>query len=80
MVELCRLTSFDLHCCVVRTVILFPAIIYIYIYCGIFTPCKNGNLATRSRNYARVDAVFSLCQAELCRVMPSRTLPRLVRC
>jgi hypothetical protein len=33
--------------------------------CGAFTPCKNSNLKTRSRNYATVDkAVFSLCHAE----------------
>jgi hypothetical protein len=30
-------------------------------YCGIFTPCKNCDVETRSRGYATVDeAVFSL--------------------
>jgi hypothetical protein len=34
-------------------------------YCGLFTPCKNCNIETRSRDYATVDeAVFSPCRAE----------------
>jgi hypothetical protein len=34
-------------------------------YCGVFTPCKNCNIETRSRDYATVDeAVFSPCRAE----------------
>jgi hypothetical protein len=34
-------------------------------YCGVFTPCNNCNLETRSRDYATVDeAVFSPCRAE----------------
>jgi hypothetical protein len=45
--------------------------------CDVFTPCKNCNLETRSRNYATLDeAVFSPCRAELCRVVPSRDPPR----
>jgi hypothetical protein len=47
-------------------------------YCGVFTPCKNRNLETRSRDYATVDeAVFSPCRAELCRVVLSRAWPRI---
>jgi hypothetical protein len=35
------------------------------MYCGVFTPCKNCNIETRSRDYATVDeAAFSPCQAE----------------
>jgi Fe2+ or Zn2+ uptake regulation protein len=46
-------------------------------YCGVFTPCKNCNIETRSRDYATVDeAVFSSCRAEICRVVPSRASPR----
>jgi hypothetical protein len=38
---------------------LFP------IYCGVFTPCKNCNIETRSHDYATVDeALFSPCRAE----------------
>jgi hypothetical protein len=34
-------------------------------YCGVFTPCKNCNFETRSRDYATVgEAVFSPCRAE----------------
>jgi hypothetical protein len=34
-------------------------------YCGVFTPCKNCNIETRSRDYVTVDeAVFSACRAE----------------
>jgi hypothetical protein len=33
--------------------------------CGVFTPCKDCNIETRSRDYAAVDeAVFSPCRAE----------------
>jgi hypothetical protein len=36
------------------------------MYCGVFTPCKNRNIETRSRDYATVDeAVFSPSRAEL---------------
>jgi hypothetical protein len=55
--------------------------IYIYIYCGVFTPCKNCNIETRSRDYATVEkAVFSPCRAELCCAVTSRASPRLVCC
>jgi hypothetical protein len=51
----------------------------LYIYCGVFMPCKNCNLEIRSRDYATVDeAVFSPCRADLCRVVPSRASPRLL--
>jgi hypothetical protein len=40
-------------------------------YCGVFTPCKNCNIETRSRDYAIVDeAVFSPCRAEQNRTEP----------
>jgi hypothetical protein len=40
--------------------------------CGVFRPCKNCNIETRSRDYVRVDeAVFSPCRAELCHAVPS---------
>jgi hypothetical protein len=43
------------------------------MYFGVFTPCKNCNIETRSPNYATVDqAVFSPSRAELCRAEPSR--------
>jgi hypothetical protein len=43
------------------------------IYCGVFTPCKNCNIETRSRDYGIVDeAVFSPCRAEQSRTDPSR--------
>jgi hypothetical protein len=36
-----------------------------FYYCGVFTPCKNCNIETRSRGYATVDeAVFSPWRAE----------------
>jgi hypothetical protein len=45
------------------------------IYCGVFTPWKNYNFETRSRDYATVDeAVFSPCRAEPCRAEPSRAV------
>jgi hypothetical protein len=41
--------------------------------CGVFTPCKNRNLETRSRDYATVEeALFYACWVELCRVVPNR--------
>jgi hypothetical protein len=44
--------------------------------CGVFTPCKNCKIETRSRDYAIVDeAVFSPCRAEQNRIEPSRTEP-----
>jgi hypothetical protein len=47
---------------------------YYYYYRGVFTPCKNSNIETRSHDYATVDkAVFSPCCAE-----PSRASPRLL--
>jgi hypothetical protein len=34
-------------------------------YCGVFAPCKNCNIETRSHDYATVDeAMFSPCRAE----------------
>jgi hypothetical protein len=46
-------------------------------YCGVFTPCKNCNIETRSRDYATVDeAVYSPCRAEQSRVEPSRAESR----
>jgi hypothetical protein len=48
----------------------------ISLYCGVFTPCKNCNIETRSRDYATVDeAVFSPCRAEPKRAEESRTDP-----
>jgi hypothetical protein len=42
-------------------------------YCGVFTPCKNCNIETRSHDYATVDeAVFSPCRAQ-----PSRDESRI---
>jgi hypothetical protein len=42
------------------------------LYCGVFTPCKNCNIETRSHDYETVDeAVFSPCR---------RASPRLVCC
>jgi hypothetical protein len=39
-------------------------------YCGVFMPCKNCNIETHSHDYATADeAVFSLCQAKLRRVV-----------
>jgi hypothetical protein len=63
----------------------FPNRTHVHIYCGVFTPCKNCNIETRSRDYATVDeAVFSPCRAELCRAVTSRpprlATPRLARC
>jgi hypothetical protein len=41
------------------------------IYCGVFTPYKNCNIETRSRDYTIVDkAVFSPCRAEQSRAEP----------
>jgi hypothetical protein len=46
---------------------------YISRYCGVFTPCKNRNIETRSRYYTIVDkAVFSPCCAEDSRPEPRR--------
>jgi hypothetical protein len=37
----------------------------LFLYCGVFTPCKNCNIETHSRDYATVnEAVFSPCRAE----------------
>jgi hypothetical protein len=48
-------------------------------YCGVFTPCKNCNLETCSRDYATVDdAVFSPSRAELCCAVTSRSSPSLL--
>jgi hypothetical protein len=50
------------------------------IYCGVFTPCKDCNIETRSRDYAIVDeAVFSPCLAVPSRAEPSRTEPKRER-
>jgi hypothetical protein len=44
-------------------------------YCGVFTPYKNCNTETRSRDYATVDgAVFSSCRAQPSRAEPNRTV------
>jgi hypothetical protein len=53
----------------------------LYMYCGVFTPCKNCNIETRSRDYATVDeAVFSPSRAEPSRVAHRVAWPRLVCC
>jgi hypothetical protein len=45
-------------------------------YCGVFTPYKNWNIETRSRDCAIVDeAVFSPCRAEDSRPEPRRAEP-----
>jgi hypothetical protein len=50
-------------------------------YCGLFTPCKNSNIETRSHDYATVvEAVFSPCRAEPSRAVTSRASPRIVYC
>jgi hypothetical protein len=42
-------------------------------YCGVFTPCKNCNIETCSRDYTIVDeAVYSPCRAEDSRLEPRR--------
>jgi hypothetical protein len=47
-------------------------------YCGVFTPCKNCNMETPSRDYATVDeAVFSPCRTEQSRAEPSRDESRI---
>jgi hypothetical protein len=47
--------------------------------CGVFTPYKNCNIETLSRDYATVDeAVFSPCRAEQCRAEPSRAVNKLL--
>jgi hypothetical protein len=44
---------------------LYCMTVIILLYCGVFTPCKNCNIETRSRDYATVDeAVFSPYRAE----------------
>jgi hypothetical protein len=49
---------------------------FFFIYCGVFTPRKNCNIETRSRDYATVnEAVFSPCRAEQSRTKPSRAEP-----
>jgi hypothetical protein len=45
------------------------------MYCGVFTPCKNCNIKTRSHDYATIDeAVFSPCRDES-RIASPRLLP-----
>jgi hypothetical protein len=53
---------------------------YNYTYCRVFTPCKNCNIETRSRDYATVDeAVFPPWWAEPSRDEPTRiSSPRLL--
>jgi hypothetical protein len=47
-------------------------------YCGVFTPCKNCNLETRSRDYATVDEeVFSPCRSVPRRALPCHAESRL---
>jgi hypothetical protein len=49
---------------------------YVCMYCGVFTPCKNSNIETRSHDYATVDeAVISPSRA-----VTSRASPRYVCC
>jgi hypothetical protein len=49
--------------------------IHTYISCGVFTPCKNCNIETRSCDYATADkAMFSPCRAEL-RILLPHLLP-----
>jgi hypothetical protein len=44
-----------------------------FSYCGVFSPCKNCNIETQSRDYATIDeAVFSPCLAEQSRAEPNR--------
>jgi hypothetical protein len=39
-------------------------LLFHFLYCGVFTPCKNCNIEIRSCDYATVDeAVFSPCRA-----------------
>jgi hypothetical protein len=48
------------------------------IYCGVFTPCKNSNIESRSQDYATVDeAVISPCRAEPSRDESRIASPRL---
>jgi hypothetical protein len=48
-------------------------------YCGVFAPCKNCNIETRSHDYATVDeTVFSPCGAEPSRDESRTTSPRLL--
>jgi hypothetical protein len=50
---------------------LVARFIALNLYCGVFTPCKNCNIETISRNYATVDeAVFSPCRAVTSRASP----------
>jgi hypothetical protein len=45
--------------------LIIIVILVFRLNCGVFTPCKNCNIETRSRDYATVDeAVFSPCLAE----------------
>jgi hypothetical protein len=58
----------------------YTTVVHIYIcnniYCGVFTPCRNCNIETRSRDYATVgEVVFSPCRAKRCRIVPSRASP-----
>jgi hypothetical protein len=50
------------------------------LYCGVFTPSKNCNIETRSRDYATVDeAVFSPCRAaphDSCKRLDGATVGR----
>jgi hypothetical protein len=55
--------------------------VFFFLYCGVFTPCKNCNIETRSHDYATVDGsgVFSEpSPAELSRDESRIASPRLL--
>jgi hypothetical protein len=59
-----------------KTIDFFNTVKWIPKYCGVFTPCKNCNIETRSYDYATVDeAVFSPCWGELWRIPSPCLLP-----
>jgi hypothetical protein len=50
---------------------MFDSKLYFHWYGGVFTPCKNCNIESRSHDYATVDeVVFSPCEAEQSRAEP----------
>jgi hypothetical protein len=67
-IKLYTITKISLH-----TIYLGCIINDFLKYCGVFTPCKNCNIETRSRDYATADeVVFSLCRAKQSQAEPSR--------
>jgi hypothetical protein len=55
--------GWTVECCIIT-------LYAIHKYCGVFTPYKNCNIETRSRDYATVEeAVFSPCRAEQSRAV-----------